>query len=83
MKRRSFFKSCGGAIAALMLPFGVKIEFNHPKALDYEEWVNTPIPNFRMEITRYSRHVNEAYLDYLKFVLNQPGTVWKSNIQEK
>lgn len=26
MNRRNFCKSCGGAVAALMLPFGVKVE---------------------------------------------------------
>lgn len=28
MKRREFFKSLGGAIAALMLPFGVKVSLS-------------------------------------------------------
>lgn len=42
MNRRSFFKSCGGAIAALMLPFGVKVKLSAPKkakAVDYDLWI--------------------------------------------
>lgn len=59
MNRRSFFKSCGGAIAALMLPFGVKMKLSAPKkAKVLSEWY------FESKI-RW-RVYDQAYLDYLQ-----------------
>lgn len=61
MKRRSFFKSCGGAIAALMLPFGLKVKLSAPKkAKVISEWY--------FESTIRWRVYDQAYLEYLKSI---------------
>lgn len=65
MKRRNFLKSAGGAVAALMLPFGLNVKLSAPKKAK----AVTLVP-FWYETSRVSRFCDQAYLDYLNALRN-------------
>lgn len=66
MNRRSFFKSCGGAVAALMLPFGVKMKLSAPKKAKAVE-----LCPFWYESTRHSQAIDSRYYEYLKLLIKR------------
>lgn len=61
MNRRHFFKSCGGEVAALMLPFGLKVK-TEVIGVDFG---SDEITLCWYQSIQYSKCMKDSYLRYI------------------